>query len=166
MDLFHTYSDYSCHPLGAGYAYVVAKYDDPVQVITMRSRKCEAQKSQIGEIMAIVAALKKVPDNCHAIVHSDLSLIKQYSKTKIKRAEYRLREPLKQLKQQCSRIGKVTFRYVPPNSRNAFFRWCHNQARRRANLPPEGGEEDWQKEVGKEIDRLRTKNGTSESYGS
>lgn len=151
MDLFHTYSDFSCHRLGAAYAYVVVKYE-PLQIVTMRSRKCEAQKSQIGEMLAIVAALKKVPSNCEAIVHSDLRHIKQFVKTPIRKAEARLKEPLKQLKQQCKRIGKVTFRYVPPDSRNALFQWCHNQAQRRANLPTDEG---WQQEIRKEADRLR-----------
>ena len=131
--IYHTYSDYSCHPEnGAAYAYIVATYK-PTTILRMRSHRCGQVESQVGELMGIIAALKHVPEGCQAVVHCDIYDIENFIDKPLEKVKGVFREPLRQLRKQTERL-KVRFRYIPRDSRNDFFRWCHGQARQRCQL--------------------------------
>lgn len=132
--MHHVYSDFSATKYASGYAYLVIKYVDKKPCVLFRGSKSSQIKDHtiLGEVMGVVAALKNIDDGEDVTVHSDVENWDRILERPLNIKVWRIQEPIKQLKQEIRRFGKIKFRFIEKDKRNFLYWWCHHKARYRS----------------------------------
>lgn len=133
-NVYHTFSDFTMRKGRCAIAFLVVQFGPRCCTIIKRKHRVLSgiHESYVGEIIAITAAVKALPDGCVAVVNSDLDRIHQYLKMDDPPAP--VYEPLRQLKDKASRLEKLVVQYIPKGHRNSFFHWCHCACRAKADM--------------------------------
>lgn len=131
--MLHVYSDFSKTDARAGFAFVIVEFLNGTGKIIKTKGKTSNYKgcNVTGEILAIVTALRSIPNGSTAFVHTDLKSLPRKS-----RLNTLFTEMWKQLEIQKKRLD-VRILYEEPTARTDFYHWCHHEARIKAGCQTE-----------------------------
>lgn len=123
--MLHVYSDFSKAEHRAGYAFIVASFENGIgSVVKSKSKSSNYQGCSItGEILALVSALRTIPSGSVVIAHTDLKHLPRKRPLKTT-----FTEQWHQLDLQMKRL-QVTLTYEHPMFRTNFYQWCHHASR-------------------------------------
>ena len=136
---YHIYSDYSCNRdyTVAAFAFCVITCDGGR--IGLHSHGVKLLKKPlnvtVGEVVGMLAGVKKVPDRCKASAHIDVDHIDLLldEKSNAKGAK-QLKNQHQIIKKHKRRLESLEISYYDKGKRNGFYRWCHAAARSRATF--------------------------------